>query len=85
MGVLNVVKTTTSSLGPIITGVLVDHNLYWASFVAGGTLKGLYDLGILVFFRQREKERDRLERDIIRRREEPTGNPAPEGSSDGAS
>jgi hypothetical protein len=62
MGTLNVVKTTAASLGPIVTGVLVDHNLYWLSFVAGGTLKGLYDIGILIFFWHREKERERSER-----------------------
>ncbi|KAI0395494.1 MFS general substrate transporter [Xylariaceae sp. FL0594] len=59
MGALNVVKTTAASLGPIATGLLVDHKLYWLSFVLGGTLKGLYDVGILVFFWHKEKERDR--------------------------
>jgi MFS-type transporter involved in bile tolerance (Atg22 family) len=70
MGTLNVVKTTASSLGPIITGVLVEHDLYWVSFVAAGSLKALYDVGILVFFRNKEKERERNERDRIRRDEE---------------
>ncbi|GAP87120.1 putative MFS transporter [Rosellinia necatrix] len=70
MGTLNVVKTATASLGPIITGVLVDRDLYWVSFVLGGSLKGLYDVGILVFFRQRERERERSERDRIRRQQE---------------
>ncbi|KAJ8120987.1 hypothetical protein ONZ43_g2451 [Nemania bipapillata] len=70
MGTLNVVKTTASSLGPIITGVLVDHDLYWVSFLLGGTLKGLYDIGILIFFRHKEKEMEKRERDRIRRQEE---------------
>ncbi|KAI0096725.1 major facilitator superfamily domain-containing protein [Nemania sp. FL0031] len=70
MGTLNVVKTTTSSLGPIVTGVLVDHNLYWVSFLLGGSLKGLYDIGILIFFRHKEKELERRERDRIREQEE---------------
>lgn len=70
MGTLNVVKTTASSLGPIITGVLVEHNLYWASFVLAGSLKALYDVGILLFFRHKERERERDERDRIRRQDE---------------
>ncbi|KAJ2984606.1 hypothetical protein NUW58_g5972 [Xylaria curta] len=70
MGTLNVVKTTASSLGPIITGVLVDHDLYWVSFVASGSLKALYDVGILIFFRHKEKEREKSERDRIQRQEE---------------
>ncbi|KAI1118287.1 major facilitator superfamily domain-containing protein [Nemania sp. NC0429] len=70
MGTLNVVKTTAASLGPIITGVLVDHNLYWASFVLAGSLKALYDVGILLFFRQKEREREREERDRIQRQDD---------------
>ncbi|KAJ8124590.1 hypothetical protein O1611_g9050 [Lasiodiplodia mahajangana] len=70
MGTLNVVKTTTSSLGPIVTGVLVDHNLYWVSFLLGGSLKGLYDIGILIFFVHKEKELEKRERDRIREQEE---------------
>ncbi|KAI0483825.1 major facilitator superfamily domain-containing protein [Xylaria cf. heliscus] len=70
MGTLNVVKTTASSLGPLITGLLVDHNLYWASFVAGGSLKALYDIGILIFFRHKEKQREKGQRDGFQRLEE---------------
>ncbi|KAI1122641.1 MFS general substrate transporter [Nemania abortiva] len=75
MGTLNVVKTTASSLGPIVTGVLVDHNLYWVSFLLGGSLKGLYDIGILIFFTHKEKELERRERERIREREEHTDSP----------
>ncbi|KAI8635578.1 MFS general substrate transporter [Xylariaceae sp. FL1651] len=70
MGTLNVVKTTASSLGPIITGVLVEHNLYWVSFVASGSLKALYDVGILIFFKNREKEREKAEQQRLQRDEE---------------
>ncbi|KAI1200240.1 major facilitator superfamily domain-containing protein [Nemania serpens] len=70
MGTLNVVKTTASSLGPIITGVLVDHNLYWATFVLAGSLKALYDVGILLFFRHKEREREREERERIQSQDE---------------
>ncbi|KAI1369960.1 major facilitator superfamily domain-containing protein [Xylaria arbuscula] len=57
MGTLNVVKTAASSLGPTITGTLVDHNLFWVSFLLSGSLKALYDVGILVFFRHKEREK----------------------------
>ena len=50
MGVLNVVKTTSQSLGPVVTGALSTANLFWIAFVVAGGLKVLYDLGILVIF-----------------------------------
>lgn len=76
MGTLNVVKTTASSLGPLITGLLVDHNLYWVSFVASGSLKALYDVGILIFFRHKEKQREREQRGEVPIQEEQRGDDA---------
>ncbi|KAI0009222.1 MFS general substrate transporter [Xylariaceae sp. FL0662B] len=70
MGTVNVVKTTASSLGPILTGVLVDHKLFWVSFLCSGSMKALYDLGLLAFFKNKEKEREREERLRIQRDEE---------------
>ncbi|KAI1741714.1 MFS general substrate transporter [Xylaria scruposa] len=70
MGTLNVVKTIASSLGPLITGLLVDHNLYWVSFLASGSLKALYDVGLLIFFRHKEKEREKEENDRSQRQQE---------------
>lgn len=29
MGVINVVKTASQSLGPLITGILARHHLFW--------------------------------------------------------
>ncbi|KAI1211272.1 MFS general substrate transporter [Annulohypoxylon truncatum] len=62
MGTVNVVKTTAQSLGPILTGALVDRNLFWVSFVASGCLKIAYDIGLLAFFKEKERERERAER-----------------------
>ncbi|KAI1095589.1 MFS general substrate transporter [Rostrohypoxylon terebratum] len=62
MGTVNVVKTTAQSLGPILTGVLVDRNLFWVSFVASGCLKIAYDIGLLAFFKEKEREREQAER-----------------------
>ncbi|GJN76124.1 hypothetical protein PLICBS_010236 [Purpureocillium lilacinum] len=58
MGAVNVVKTTAQSLGPLITGVLAERDLFWVSFVAAGSLKACYDLGLLAVFKNRE-HRDR--------------------------
>ncbi|KAI0849738.1 MFS general substrate transporter [Daldinia vernicosa] len=70
MGTVNVVRTTAQSLGPLLTGILVDRNLFWVSFVASGGLKILYDLGLLAFFKNKEKERERAELLRIQRDEE---------------
>ncbi|MCJ1478219.1 hypothetical protein MMC13_006895 [Lambiella insularis] len=59
MGTINVVKTCSQSLGPSITGVLAEHRLFWAAFVMAGSLKAIYDLGILVVFLKKEKEMKR--------------------------
>ncbi|OTA59563.1 MFS general substrate transporter [Hypoxylon sp. EC38] len=70
MGTVNVVKTTAQSLGPILTGVLVDRNLFWVSFACSGCLKAAYDLGLLAFFKEKEKERERAERLRIQEQDE---------------
>ena len=50
MGAINVVKSASQSLGPLITGVLVGRQLFWVAFVAAGSLKVSYDLGLLAVF-----------------------------------
>lgn len=50
MGLINVVKTSAQSLGPLITGILADKNVVWVAFVAAGSLKACYDLGMLAVF-----------------------------------
>ena len=62
MGLVNVTKTTAQSLGPLITGVLADRNLFWVSFVCAGSLKACYDLGMLALFKNHERERAEQER-----------------------
>ncbi|KAI1867321.1 hypothetical protein JX265_000842 [Neoarthrinium moseri] len=63
MGTINVVRTSSQTLGPLITGVLAEKNLLWVSFVIAGGLKACYDLGLLVMFKNREKERERTEQE----------------------
>lgn len=60
MGLVNVVNTGAQSLGPLITGVLAEHNFFWVSFICAGSLKACYDLGLLALFKNHE--RDRVER-----------------------
>lgn len=50
MGMINVVKTFSSSIGPAITGILAKRDLFWISFVLAGSLKATYDLGVLAVF-----------------------------------
>ncbi|MCJ1478388.1 hypothetical protein MMC13_007068 [Lambiella insularis] len=64
MGIVNVVKTTSQSLGPVITGALAEADLFWIAFVVAGCLKVLYDLGILATFvnhKTREEEAEPVE------------------------
>lgn len=66
MGFLNVAKTMAQSLGPLITGLLTDHGLFWVSFVCAGSLKACYDLGLLAVFQHHEREkadRERIDRE----------------------
>lgn len=62
MGTINVVKTTASSIAPLLTGVLSSNGKLWVSFVLAGCLKIMYDLGILVTFGGMEREKRRKTR-----------------------
>jgi len=69
MGLINVVKTSAQSLGPILTGILASHQFIWVAFVTAGTLKVTYDLGMLAMFaghktiEDRNEEQRRVEED----------------------
>lgn len=66
MGTVNVVKTISQSLGPLITGVLVDRSLFWVAFLAAGCLKASYDIGMLLLFvghRSREERQAEADTD----------------------
>jgi len=57
MGLINVIKTMTQSLGPLVTGVLASKNLFGASFILAGTLKTVYDLGMLAVFAEHKSQK----------------------------
>jgi len=50
MGIINVLKTLSQSAGPWTTGGLAEHNLFWVAFVVAGSLKGTYDILLLIMF-----------------------------------
>lgn len=54
MGSINVVKTCSQSLGPLITGVLSDRDMFGLSFTIAGILKAIYDIGMLISFAGKE-------------------------------
>jgi MFS family permease len=62
MGLINVVKTSSQSLGPSLTGLLADRKMFWLAFVLAGSMKATYDLGILAVFASRRprEEEDRV-------------------------
>ncbi|TVY85029.1 putative membrane protein [Lachnellula suecica] len=61
MGLFNVAKASSQSLGPLITGILAQHRLFWVAFVTAGTLKAVYDLGMLAVFMGHKTYEDRAE------------------------
>lgn len=58
MGTINVVKTTASSLAPLLTGLLSSQGKLWVSFVLAGCLKISYDIGMLITFGGMDKKKD---------------------------
>lgn len=57
MGAINVVKTCTQSLGPLLTGVLAEKRVFGLSFIIAGSLKAVYDVGMLICFAGRDPSR----------------------------
>ena len=71
MGTINVVKTTSQSFGPLITGVLASKKLFWVAFLMAGSLKVTYDLGLLaVFATYKTREERAVEEADEQRRQE---------------
>jgi MFS family permease len=50
MGIVNVVKTLSQSLGPVATGALAGRGKFWIAFVISGGLKIVYDILMLAMF-----------------------------------
>lgn len=50
MGIVNVVKTLSQSVGPVVTGVLANKQIFGLAFIIAGGLKIVYDILMLVMF-----------------------------------
>ncbi len=65
MGMVNVVKTLSQSLGPVVTGTLAGRGKFWIAFVVAGALKLAYDVLMLALFlgyrTQEERAEERLD------------------------
>lgn len=59
MGIVNTVKTTSQSSGPLITGALAADKRFWIAFVIAGSLKASYDVMMLAMFVNTPLEGDR--------------------------
>ncbi len=77
MGLINVVKTSAQSLGPLITGVLAENNLFWVAFIAAGSLKATYDLGMLAVFAGYKTHEDRADEEWLAEEERARENEDP--------
>lgn len=50
MGITSMVRTLAMSVGPSITGLLSGNDMFWIAFLATGTCRIIYDLGLWVLF-----------------------------------
>lgn len=50
MGITSTLRTTAMAIGPSVTGGLAEKNKFWIAFVAGGSLRIMYDLGLWAMF-----------------------------------
>lgn len=70
MGLVNVIKTLSQSLGPVITGILSGGGRFWIAFVVAGALKLAYDVLMLAMFLGYRTQEERAEQLLDPRGEE---------------
>ena len=61
MGFVNVVRTGSQSLGPVLTGAVSQLGKGWLPFALAGGLKVGYDLCLLVMFQGHKTREDKEE------------------------
>lgn len=85
MGLANVVRTSSQSIGPVITGALAESHKFWVAFVLSGSMWAAYGVGILVLFTGHKSREERHgENDESRGRddrESPAGTQRQDGTS----
>ena len=57
MGIVNVVRTTGLSVGPIITGALADNGRFEIAFVLSGIVVAAYGIGLWALLSEGDKTR----------------------------
>jgi MFS family permease len=50
MGITSMLRTLAATTGPSVTGLLAGHGRFWVAFVAAGSLRITYDLGLWAMF-----------------------------------
>lgn len=50
MGITSTLRTLAMATGPSVTGALAGNDRFWIAFVAGGSLRIMYDLGLWAMF-----------------------------------
>lgn len=50
MGITSMLRTLAATAGPSVTGLLAGHGRFWIAFVAAGSLRIAYDLGLWAMF-----------------------------------
>jgi MFS family permease len=50
MGITSMVRTLAMSVGPSITGLLAGSDNFWVAFLASGTCRIIYDIGLWILF-----------------------------------
>lgn len=50
MGITSMLRTLASTAGPFVTGLLAGNDRFWIAFVAAGSLRICYDLGLWGMF-----------------------------------
>ena len=50
MGITSMLRTLASTAGPSVTGILAGSKHFWVAFVAAGSLRIAYDLGLWAMF-----------------------------------
>jgi hypothetical protein len=63
LGFIYVARSSAASIGPIITGAVAGKGMLWVAFVTAGSLMVVYDLGVLIAFKnhKRQCEKDSFE------------------------
>ena len=64
MGIVNVVKTLSQSVGPVMTGTLAGKGRFWVAFVIAGAFKLTYDVLMLGMFLGYRTQEERAEQDV---------------------